>query len=97
MCCFKEPGELGRDACFLATLQLQQNVLLGREVKVEGAVRDARGSHDRTHIGAGHARALELGDRCTEDAFPRLQAARFARRRLDLRRHGPLFVTYRLT
>ena len=41
--------------------------------------------------------ALELGDRRAEDALPRLEPSSFPRRRLDLWRHGLLFVTQILT
>src|SRR4026209_2914083 len=52
----------------LVPLQFEEDVLLAREVEEEGSVRNARGSHDRVHIGACHTHALELGDRRVETA-----------------------------
>ncbi len=94
---FEEPGEFSCDVCLFAALQFQEHVLLAGEVEEEGSVCHACGGHDRGHIGADHAGALELGDRRAEDALPRLQPSGFARRGLDLRRHGLLFVTQLLT
>ena len=87
MVLFQKPGEFGGDARLFATLQLEQHVLLGGEMKVEGAVRDTGGGNDRTHIGSRHARTLELGYRGAKDPLTRLQPARLAGGVLDLRRH----------
>ena len=93
----EEPGELFCEMSLLVPLQFEEDVLLAREVEEEGSVRNARGSHDRVHIGACHTHALELGDRRVEEALPRLEPSSFPRRRLDLWRHGLPFVTQILT
>ncbi len=65
--------EFGGDASFLAGLQLEQHVLLADgKWKIERSVRDTRSRDDRPHIGCGHARAFELGDRRAEYPLPRL-------------------------
>ena len=93
----EEARELRSDPRLLTALQLQQNVLFGGEVEVERAVSDARGGHDGADLGCGHAGALELRDGRTQDALARLKPARFARRRLDLWRHGASVVAQSLT
>ena len=97
MSALKEALQVGGHAGFFAAFQLEQHVLLAGKVEEEGSVRDACGCRDRVHVGTGHASDCELGDRRAEDAFPRLQSAQFASRLLDLRRHGPLFVSNVLT
>jgi hypothetical protein len=72
-------------------------MFLAGEVEEEGSMCNACGGHDRVHIGARHAHALELGDRRVEKALPRLEPSDFPRRRLDLWRHVVPFVTQVLT
>jgi hypothetical protein len=80
----EECGELGSEACFLATYQLDEYVFLARKVKEKRAVGDARRRRYRLHVGAGHSRTLELGERGGEYAFPCLASARVSHRGLDL-------------
>src|ERR1700749_2805470 len=83
VCVLEIFGEFRGDACFFAELQIMKYMLLAGEVEEEGPVRDACGCHDRAHIGACHARTLELGDRRTEYALPRLSPTHLTRRGLD--------------
>ncbi len=57
----QETGELRGDPRFLTALDLEQHILLGREVKVEGAVGDSGRGHDRAHLRFRHPGSLELG------------------------------------
>src|SRR4029079_19683421 len=89
----EEPTEFGGHPRLLAALQLQQHMLLAGEVEEEGPVRHACGGDDRMKVRARRSCALELHDRRAEYAFPCLQPAGITRRVLDLRRHGPPFLT----
>ena len=67
------PGEellqLGSQPCLLVPLKLGENVLLGREMEVEGAAGHARLLGDDADVGGGHADPPELSDRSGVDAL----------------------------
>ena len=61
------------DFHFFGPLQLDQHVLLGREVEIERAARNPRGRRDRCDVRAGQSGPAELGHRGVVHPRPGLQ------------------------
>lgn len=73
-----EAGQLPGEPCDQIPLDLLENVLLGREMKVEGPARDTRGRDDRGDVGVRDTRSFELGHRRLVDALASLEPLRLA-------------------